>query len=141
MKSILLSFVSLIYYSYPGNFGPNGSLVIERVNLSIDGPQLLLSLRKQARVAALFALMAAASANGGSIGGRGIADVPPVAQEEAQHEEAEQNNADQQGFVARRATVARCVSPEPHEEFQATATKRDAGQIEDTSAKRQRTAA
>lgn len=42
---------------------------IDSVNLTIDGHQLLFSLRKQARVAALFVLMAGASANGGAIGG------------------------------------------------------------------------
>lgn len=44
---------------------------IDSVDLTINGHQLLHSLRKQARVAALFALMAAASANGGAIGGNG----------------------------------------------------------------------
>lgn len=99
--------------------------LIDRANFSVEGPRLLFSLRKQARVAALFALMAAASANGGSIGGNSIANnIPNDVHVEGQHghqhdfarrdvvvrpEEAAAAGNDNDALVP----PARCVSPEP----------------------------
>mmetsp|Transcript_8664 Transcript_8664/g.24337 ORF Transcript_8664/g.24337 Transcript_8664/m.24337 type:complete len:360 (-) Transcript_8664:221-1300(-) len=87
---------------------------IDSVNLTVDGHQLLYSLRKQARVAALFALMAAASANGGAIGGNDIgngqgadADVRPQPQRQPQRQAPI--------AVAAEQRALRCVSPEPNE--------------------------
>ena len=95
-----------------GYFGPDGSnILIDKAELSIEGPQLLYSLRKQARVAALFALMAAASANGGSIGGNSIAN-------DVQGQGNEQNDIAPRAVARPEAVAAglppaRCVSPEP----------------------------
>ena len=94
---------------------------IHSVDLTVNGHQLLYSLRKQARVAALFALMAAASANGGAIGGNGgdngihqagrandhVDDARPQPQPQPQPQRQE--------HVADAAEIRalRCVSPEP----------------------------
>ena len=89
---------------------------IDSVDLTVNGHQLLYSLRKQARVAALFALMAAASANGGAIGGNGgengihqghandhVDDARPQPQHQRQEHVAD----------AAEIRALRCVSPEP----------------------------
>lgn len=99
-----------------------GRNYIDSVDLTVNGHQLLYSLRKQARVAALFALMAAASANGGTIGGNGgdngihqdrandnvrVDDAGPQPQPQPQPQRQE--------HVADAAEIRalRCVSPEP----------------------------
>lgn len=105
------------YFSEDKSGGCN---YIESVDLTVNGHQLLYSLRKQARVAALFALMAAASANGGAIGGNGgdnrihqghandnvhVDDARPQPQPQRQEHVA--------GAAETDLRALRCVSPEP----------------------------
>jgi hypothetical protein len=107
---------------------------IDSVNLTIDGHQLLFSLRKQARVAALFALMAGASANGGAIGGNDtvngqvadadVGDARPQPQLQPQpHAQRQEEFA----VVAAAQRSLRCVSPEPisHEDVKTASFRCD----------------
>ena len=90
-----------------------GCYCIDSVDLTVNGHQLLYSLRKQARVAALFALMAAASANGGAIGGnegdngihQGGDNDNDVHVDDARPQPQPNDAAD--------IRTLRCVSPEP----------------------------
>ena len=100
-----------------------GCYCIDSVDLTVNGHQLLYSLRKQARVAALFALMAAASANGGAIGGNegdnGIHQGGDNDNDVHVHVHVDdarpQPQPQRQEHVADAAEIRtlRCVSPEP----------------------------
>lgn len=86
---------------------------LDSVNLTVNGHQLLYSLRKQARVAALFSLMAAASANGGAIGGNeGGNDVQGRAHDDDARPQPEPQRQEQYAGAAEPIAL-RCVSPEP----------------------------
>ena len=112
------------YFISAGHFSKDtarGYHHIDSVNLTIDGHQLLFSLRKQARVAALFVLMAGASANGGAIGGNDavngqvagadVGDARPQPQPQLQPQPYAQRHEE---FAAAQRSL-RCVSPEPME--------------------------
>jgi len=95
---------------------------IDSVNLTIDGHQLLFSLRKQARVAALFVLMAGASANGGAIGGSDAfngqvadADVGDARPQPQLQPQPRAQRQEEFAAVAAAQRPLRCVSPEPIE--------------------------
>ena len=97
-----------------------GCSCIDSVDLTVNGHQLLYSLRKQARVAALFALMAAASANGGAIGGNGGdngihqgGDNDNVHVEDARPQPQPQPQRQEHVADAAEIRTLRCVSPEP----------------------------
>ena len=103
------------YFSEDKSGGCN---YIDSVDLTVNGHQLLYSLRKQARVAALFALMAAASANGGAIGGDGVDNGVHQGRvnDNAHVDDARpQPQPQRQEHVADAAEIRalRCVSPEP----------------------------
>ena len=99
------------YFSEDKSGGCN---YIDSVDLTVNGHQLLYSLRKQARVAALFALMAAASANGGAIGGNeGDSNIH---QGRAHDDDArpQPEPQRQEHYAGAAEPIAlRCVSPEP----------------------------
>ena len=125
IQSSLLHHMSIILIaSFTGHFSKDtarGYHHIDSVNLTIDGHQLLFSLRKQARVAALFVLMAGASANGGAIGGNDavngqvagadVGDARPQPQPQLQPQPYAQRHEE---FAAAQRSL-RCVSPEPME--------------------------
>lgn len=87
---------------------------LDSVNLTVNGHQLLYSLRKQARVAALFSLMAAASANGGAIGGNEGDNNIHLGRAHDDDARPQPEPQRQEHYAGAAEPIAlRCVSPEP----------------------------